>query len=109
MDISRIGFKAMYIHRNWTPWMHEQALIQHYGGRCSWNGSSFGSNDPGRKRDKTEQPMDGFDRMFPVNPDLATSIAAGQYNAGELAILLKAICQCLFQVCPRRKSEEAAS
>lgn len=45
----------------------ERELINHY--RAAWNGSSFGSNDPGRQRETTAKPPDGFDARFPINID----------------------------------------
>lgn len=50
----------------------ESELIKKY--RAEWNGSGFGSNDPGRERETTAKPPHGLDAMFPINIDLPTTI-----------------------------------
>lgn len=45
----------------------ETRLIKHY--RADWNGSGFGSNDPGRERETTAKPPQGFDARFPIDID----------------------------------------
>ncbi len=50
----------------------ETQLISHY--RADWNGSGFGSNDPGRERETTAKPPQGFDARFPINIDRAVEI-----------------------------------
>ena len=50
----------------------ELKLIKHYGKR--WNGSGFGSNDPGRNREETNKPEAGFDAQFPVDIDIPASV-----------------------------------
>ena len=55
----------------------ETALIAHYRKRKEpsvWNGSGFGSNDPGRRRDKTALKVDGFDALYPINIDIPLEI-----------------------------------
>lgn len=47
----------------------ETELINHYQ-RPEWNGSGFGANDPGRERETTKKPPEGFDAMYPVDIDL---------------------------------------
>lgn len=46
----------------------ESALIGHYGGVRSvpWNGSGFGSNDPGKERDTTTYKADHWDTQYPI-------------------------------------------
>lgn len=46
----------------------ETRVIKHFA--ADWNGSGFGSNDPGRNRELTDKPAVGFDAQFPVNIDL---------------------------------------
>lgn len=52
----------------------ETQLIGHYRalntGAATWNGSGFGSNDPGRQRETTNRQPDGFDNNHPINIDL---------------------------------------
>jgi len=45
----------------------ESRVIAHYG--SEWNGSGFGSNDPGRERETTNKPEQGFDARFPIDID----------------------------------------
>jgi hypothetical protein len=53
----------------------ETQLIAHYGGTniVEWNGSGFGSNDPGEKRDTTTYKAGHFDAQFPI--DIARPLA----------------------------------
>lgn len=52
----------------------ETQLIKHYrglhAGAASWNGSGFGSNDPGRERETTNKPPKGFDPRYPISIDI---------------------------------------
>lgn len=55
----------------------ETALIARYRARhCSpaWNGSGFGSNDPGRRRDTTALREDGFDANYPIDIDVPLNV-----------------------------------
>lgn len=49
----------------------EAQLIEDKGGvsKVSWNGSGFGSKDPGRERDTTKYKPDHFDTQFPIDID----------------------------------------
>lgn len=66
----------------------ETALIASYKRRKenpAWNGSGFGSNDPGRRRDTTALKEDGFDATYPINVGLRLEAfdAAGPLSALE--------------------------
>lgn len=50
----------------------ESKVIAHY--RAEWNGSGFGSNDPGRERETTNKPEQGFDAQFPIDIDIPLEI-----------------------------------
>ncbi|MBY3245159.1 GIY-YIG nuclease family protein [Rhizobium laguerreae] len=50
----------------------ETQLISLYD--ADWNGSGFGSNDPGRERETTAKPPQGFDARFPINIDRSVEI-----------------------------------
>lgn len=65
-----VSFKAMRIFV-FTAMDIEQDLIKRHGGvrALAWNGSGFGSNDPGKERDTTRYKDDHFDAMFPINLD----------------------------------------
>ena len=70
----------------------EGSLITHYQGLgfCAWNGISFGPHDPGRERETTNKPPEGFDAQYPIREDwLCTGIAAGQYNVRGLLKAMK--------------------
>jgi hypothetical protein len=38
--------------------------------RPEWNNSGFGSNDPGRERETTNKPEQGFDAQYPIDIDI---------------------------------------
>lgn len=66
----------------------ETDLIAHY--KPEWNGSSFGSNDPGRKREATDKPSDGFDVQFPVRIDIPGEfVPAGKQTVHAVVSRLK--------------------
>lgn len=68
-----VRFKAVRI-MVFTAMDLETQLIKHYresaGGAAAWNGSGFGSNDPGRERETTNKRPDGFDAQYPIDIDL---------------------------------------
>jgi hypothetical protein len=69
---SVVTFKAAQI-LVFTAMDLETQLINHYRktmGAVAWNGSGFGSNDPGRKREETDKAPDGFDAVHPINIDV---------------------------------------
>jgi hypothetical protein len=63
---SDVAFKAVQV-LVLTAMDVETRLIGHYG--AEWNGSGFGSNDPGRERETTNKPEQGFDARFPIEID----------------------------------------
>jgi hypothetical protein len=54
----------------------ETQLIAYYGGLSvvQWNGSGFGSNDPGRERDTTKFKDEHFDALYPIDIDRVVSV-----------------------------------
>jgi hypothetical protein len=69
LDPGRVTFRALRIFV-FTPMELEADMIAHYGARSvSWNGSGFGSNDPGRRRDATELKASHFDILYPIDLD----------------------------------------
>jgi hypothetical protein len=76
LDPSRVSFKAVRIYV-FTAMDLETQLIAHYGGfaKVKWNGSGFGSNDPGRQRDTTTYREDHFDAIFQIDIDRMLDIA----------------------------------
>lgn len=67
---TRVSFKAIRVFV-FTAMDLESDLIKHYGGtkNVAWNGSGFGSNDPGRRRDTSEVKDNHYDWQYPVNID----------------------------------------
>jgi hypothetical protein len=68
-----VRFKAVRI-MVFTAMDLETQLIKHYralnNGAAAWNGSGFGSNDPGRERETTNRQPEGFDDQHPINIDI---------------------------------------
>jgi hypothetical protein len=93
IDVGEMGFKCLTLHKNWAALAPEASLIKHYQTQpniCEWNGNGFGSHDPGRNRETTNQHQEGFDSIFEIRDDWpCKGIKAGRYNARELLILLK--------------------
>lgn len=66
----------------------ETKLISHYN--ADWNGSGFGSNDPGRRRETTAKPPRGFDHRFPINIDIPLNfLTPGPRSVHEVLMELK--------------------
>ena len=66
----------------------ESRLIRHY--EPEWNGSGFGSNDPGRERETTAKAPNGFDTQFPIDIDLPLEILKpGPTTAHNALVTLK--------------------
>lgn len=73
----------------------ETQLIKHYRGpntgAAAWNGSGFGSNDPGRERETTNKPPKGYDPQYPISIDLPdTYVPEGATTVAEALATLKA-------------------
>lgn len=71
----------------------ESALISHYGGVNSvpWNGSGFGSNDPGKERDTTAYKTDHWDTQYPIILDKCyVEFEPGTYKVSDVMRDLKA-------------------
>jgi hypothetical protein len=66
----------------------ESRLIAHYG--AEWNGSGFGSNDPGRERETTNKADQGFDARFPIEIDQPVDfLQSGEYSVLDALIAIK--------------------
>ncbi len=93
VNVSEMTFKCLSLPKNWIPLTHEETLIEYYksqGGICEWNGIGFGPNDPGKERDTTNKPPEGFDSKFPIREDWpCTTIKAGDWNVNKLLIEMK--------------------
>lgn len=88
-------FKCLSVHKNWTALAPEGSLIKYHKAQltsalCEWNGNSFGSHDPGRNREKTNKPPQGFDAKYPIREDWpCTQVTARDWKVQELLIALK--------------------
>ncbi len=94
IEASEMTFTCLTVHKNWAALAPESTLIAYYkkqsGGLCEWNGISFGPHDPGRERETSDKPPDGFDSQFPIHADWpCSSVTAGNWNIRELLILMK--------------------
>lgn len=89
----RMTFKAVRV-MVFTAMDLERLLIKHYRalGEVAWNGSGFGSNDTGNKRETTERDLTGFNAMYPISIDEKIDIATLAPGANVVvATALKAI------------------
>jgi hypothetical protein len=94
IDIGNMGFKCLYVHKNWTTLAPESSLIDHYRskgtGEAEWNGNGFGPHDPGRNREITNKPPDGFDALYPIREDWPCSwVEPGDWGILDLLVSLK--------------------
>ncbi len=91
LDVAEISFNAVRIFV-FTAMDLETLLIRSYG-RPGWNNSGFGSNDPGRNRDRTRLRPEGFDARYPINVDreLDFALPAGGAAATVLAALKESL------------------
>lgn len=93
--VGKLTFKAIRV-MVFTAMDLETDLLKHYrnthGEDClPWNGSGFGSNDPGRERDTTNRRPDGFDQQYPIDiTQPGHWIAPGNKSAAEALAELKA-------------------
>ncbi|MBV5327417.1 MAG: GIY-YIG nuclease family protein [Chlorobium sp.] len=99
LNPTRVTFKAVRIYV-FTAIDLETQLIRHYGGaqRVCWNGSGFGSNDPGRERDTSEYKNDHFDVQFPIDIDRPLKVSfLVTLTAIEVLSSIKAISPYVFR------------
>lgn len=90
LDINQITFKAVKIYV-FTAIDLETQLIKHYGGVKSvkWNGTGFGSNDPGKSRDGTVYKKDHFDAQYPINVDIDVSLDTTEKSVADILTEIK--------------------
>lgn len=91
---SQVAFKAVRVYV-FTAMDLEDLLIKHYrssGIPLAWNLSGFGSNDPGRKRDKSHIKERHFDRLYPIDINLEARVVQpiDDYSVAEVLRQLKA-------------------
>lgn len=87
ISTDEMRFKVVYLAKTWVPLAPEKMMIAHFAklGGCEWNGNGFGPHDPGRNREKTNKPPEGFDSQFPIREDWpCEGIEAGPREANVL-------------------------
>jgi hypothetical protein len=94
LKVADVLFKAIRVFV-FTAMDLETQLIKHYkkGSPVSWNNSGFGSNDPGRNRDKTRAKANSFDVLYPI--DLDEKVALNLPGPTPVASALQALRQAL--------------
>lgn len=95
IEIGEMAFTCLTVSKNWTAVAPETSLINYYkkqpGNYCEWNGNGFGPHDPGRNRETTNKPPEGFDSQFPIRDEWPCSgVTAREWNIRELLMLMKA-------------------
>ncbi|MEV1530405.1 GIY-YIG nuclease family protein [Pseudomonas aeruginosa] len=85
----QVTFKAVRVYV-FTAMDLEDLLIKHYR-HCkiplAWNLSGFGSNDPGRNRDKSEVKDNHFDSMYPIDLDLEARVVQVEGDCSVAGVL----------------------
>jgi hypothetical protein len=94
IEINEITFTCLTVHKNWTALAPESSLIGYYkrraGNLCEWNGNGFGPHDPGRERETSNKPPEGFDSQFPIRDDWpCAGVVAVEWNIRELLMQIK--------------------
>jgi hypothetical protein len=90
LDPAKVHFKAIRVYV-FTAIDLETQLIAHYGGvqEVRWNGSGFGSNDPGKERDTTTYKPEHFDTQYPI--DTTRPVSFSVPHTGTAAAILKTL------------------
>lgn len=72
----RVSFRCCYVDEDLAAVAPERMLIAALGdrGEAAWNKMGFGSNDPGRNRDRTLVKLGHFDRVFPIDLNHAVTL-----------------------------------
>ncbi len=86
---TQVTFKAVRVYV-FTAMDLEELLIKHYrnlGNPLAWNKSGFGSNDPGRNRDKSEVKDTHFDSFYPIDIELQAFINRGSGGCSVAEVL----------------------
>ncbi|WP_166358913.1 GIY-YIG nuclease family protein [Pseudomonas akapageensis] len=93
LDQSEVSFKVVRVYV-FTAMDLEELLIKHYKSSSiplSWNFSGFGSNDPGRNRDKSKVKASHFDRLYPIdlNVEVCVLQQESSYSVAEVLKQMK--------------------
>lgn len=107
LNVDEMTFKAIQV-LVFSAMDLETALIRYYKKQKQppvWNGSGFGNNDPGRRRDKTALKEDGFDALYPINIDLPLILG---WEVGSTALrVLTVLSQAVPYTIRHEKSADA--
>ncbi|WP_083681203.1 Eco29kI family restriction endonuclease [Archangium sp. Cb G35] len=89
ISLDEMSCRYIYFLEHGLVKLGEPLLIKHYNkkGRAKWNSRGFGSNDPGRKRDKGKTSW--FDEKYPIRHDYIVEVPAGSFSALELLQALR--------------------
>lgn len=90
IDLSSVGYKAVYLDKSMSTAANETLLIdmfqEHHANM--WNGAGFGPKDPGKERDTTRPGR--FDLDYPIIDTYPVSCPVAADGSIELKYLLKA-------------------
>ena len=94
IQISSMSFKCLFLSNNWSALAPETSLLSHYKKAKKspkWNGKGFGPHDPGRNRETTNKPPQGFDALYPIQDDWRCDLVdAREWNCLDLLLEIKA-------------------
>ncbi len=94
IEVSSMSFKCLFLSNNWAALAPETSLLAHFKKikkSPKWNGNGFGPHDPGRNRETTNKPPQGFDARYRITDQWPCDwIKAGEWNCLELLLVLKA-------------------
>jgi hypothetical protein len=84
IELASIGYKCILLDESMGTAANEEILIrmfqvQHFN---LWNGSGFGSKDPGKERDKTKPGR--FDQQHPINEFFPVNFYGQRHTVEEL-------------------------
>lgn len=99
LEPAEVSFRAVRIYV-FTAVDLETQLLDHYGGQkvVQWNGSGFGSNDPGRQRDTSTYKDTHFDAMFPIDIEREIELDISEAEtAADVLTALKSILPYTFR------------
>ncbi len=90
ISLDEMSCRYIYFLEHGLVKLAEPLLIEHFKklGRAEWNSKGFGSNDPGRKRDKGKPSW--FDEQFPIRHDYSVELPAGSFSSLEILRALRA-------------------
>jgi len=84
IDLGAVSYKCILLDESMGTAANEEILIRMFSERHPnmWNGSGFGSKDPGKERDKTRPGK--FDQKYPINEMFPVQLYGNQHNLSEL-------------------------